>query len=155
MNKNAELIKDLEELVFGLNNQILARAIQCKIFKDKGLLKLEERYRAHLKEEQEYLEKAIEEIIDLGGEINFSNKNNNEKPKIFENPIEYLKNELTVSKDGLAWLKEVIKKSEEEISTYNFLIEYYKDEEEDLNWTKSQLELIKLIGEQNWLMKNI
>ena len=75
--------------------------------------------------------------------------------KIFENPIEYLKNELTVSKDGLAWLKEVIKKLEEEISTYNFLIEYYKDEEEDLNWTKSQLELIKLIGEQNWLMKNI
>ena len=92
MNANAELIKDLEELVFGLNIQILTRAIQCKIFKDKGFLKLEERYKSHLKEEQEYLEKAIEKIIDLGGKINLNNINNKEELKIFENPIEYLKN---------------------------------------------------------------
>ncbi len=92
MNANAELIKDLEELVFGLNSQILACAIQCKIFKDKGFLKLEERYKAHLKEEQEYLEKTIEKMIDFGGKINLNNINNKEELKIFENLIEYLKN---------------------------------------------------------------
>ena len=35
---------------------------------------------------------------------------------------------------------------------YDFLVEYYKDEQEDLNWTKTQLELIKTIGEENFLI---
>jgi len=31
------------------------------------------------------------------------------------------------------------------------MVEYYKDEEEDLYWTESQLELIENIGLQNYL----
>ena len=32
---------------------------------------------------------------------------------------------------------------------------YLADEEEDLYWDEEQLDLIKLIGEQNWLIKQM
>ena len=40
MSKNRRLIENLEKIVFGLKSQILTRAIQYKIFKNKGLLKI-------------------------------------------------------------------------------------------------------------------
>ena len=66
-----------------------------------------------------------------------------------------LKNEYEISKNGLILLKEIINKAKEEFQVYDFLVEYYKDEQEDLNWTKTQLELIKTIGEENFLINQI
>ena len=77
------------------------------------------------------------------------------KIKVFENPIDLLKNEYEISRDGLILLKEIINKAKEEFMVYDFLVEYYKDEQEDLNWTKTQLELIKTIGEENFLINQI
>ena len=66
-----------------------------------------------------------------------------------------LKNEYEISRDGLILLKEIINKAKEEFMVYDFLVKYYKDEQEDLNWTKTQLELIKTIGEENFLINQI
>lgn len=41
----------------------------------------------------------------------------------------------------------------DDYTTYYLLGDYLKDEEEDMYWQEEQLILIKLIGEQNWLMK--
>ena len=142
MNKNDELIKDLKDLVFALSKQVLSRSIQCKIFKNDGFLKLSEKYEGHLKEEREYLDRTIEKIINLGGEFNLDESNIDTKEyAIFKDPVKYLEHEKEISENGLAYLKEIINKAKEEFSTYDFLISYYKDEEEDLSWTESQLNL--------------
>lgn len=40
-------------------------------------------------------------------------------------------------------------------TTYDLMKAYLADEEEDLYWDEEQLDLIKLIGEQNWLIKQM
>ena len=95
--------------------------------------------------------------IDLTQQNNSSNKIDNDYGKTFENPVDYLKHECEISKNGLAFLKDIIKKAEEakEYSLYDFLVEYYKDEQNDLNWTLQQLNLIETIGEENWIINQI
>ena len=43
----------------------------------------------------------------------------------------------------------------DDFTTYDILKEYYKDEEEDMYWAEQQLELIKCIGKQNWILQQI
>lgn len=158
---NEKLVECLQEILFGLSKQTLLRAVQCEIFKFKGFLKLHKKYTEHLTEEREYMQKAIEHIFKLGGKVNLNFLSNSslkavsEQAKTYENPVDYLKHECDLSKNGLAWLKEVIKKAENEYSTYDFLVEYYKDEQKDLEWTLQQLNLIETIGEENWIINQI
>lgn len=149
---NENLINGLKEIATGLNNQTFNRQIQIEILKSKGFLKLAEKNSNHLKEEGEYLKQTIKYIINLNGDCKF---NGELKVKVFENPVDLLKNEYEISKNGLIFLKEIINKAKEEFEVYDFLVEYYKDEQEDLNWTKTQLELIKTIGEENFLINQI
>ena len=43
----------------------------------------------------------------------------------------------------------------EDMTTFDLLKGYYKDEEEDMYWSQEQMDLIKLIGRENWLVKQI
>jgi len=43
----------------------------------------------------------------------------------------------------------------EDMTTYDLMKGYYQDEEEDMYWMQEQLELIELIGLQNWLVKQL
>ena len=40
-------------------------------------------------------------------------------------------------------------------TTYDIMKAYLADEEEDLYWSQEQLELIEMIGVQNWLVKQL
>ncbi len=64
--------------------------------------------------------------------------------------LEFVKYDLQVSKDGLAWLGELVECAKDDYKTYDILKEYYEGEEEDMHWGEGQLELIKLIGKENW-----
>ena len=74
---------------------------------------------------------------------------------IYTDVEEYLKYDLQVSKDGLKWLAELVKAAQNDLTTYDILKEYYQDEEKDMYWIEQQLDLIELIGKQNWLVKQI
>ena len=41
------------------------------------------------------------------------------------------------------------------MTTFDLLKAYYKDEEEDMYWSQEQLGLIRLIGRENWLTKQL
>ncbi|MBR1774746.1 MAG: hypothetical protein IJ759_04385 [Bacteroidales bacterium] len=43
----------------------------------------------------------------------------------------------------------------EDVTTYDIMKEYLKDEEEDMYWSEGQLALIEKIGYQNWLIKQM
>lgn len=95
-----------------------------------------------------YVDKCIDRILDLGGEV--KNGAKKEEP-VFTDIVEYIKYDLKVSKEGLAWLKTLVEEARDDYSTFDILKVYYQDEEEDMHWDEQQLELIEKIGLQNWL----
>lgn len=76
---------------------------------------------------------------------------------LFQNPIDYLKHDLDLSREGFAFLKanNLFEDFKTDYATYDLLKAYYKDEEEDMLWTEAQLDLIELIGVQNWLTQQL
>ncbi len=55
----------------------------------------------------------------------------------------------------MAWLATLIKEAQDDLTTFDILKEYYKDEENDMFWAQQQLELIEKIGEKNWLYMQV
>lgn len=91
-------------------------------------------------------------MLDLGSEVKLEAKS---EGKVYSDAVEWVKYDLQVSKDGLAWLKTIVEIAKEDYTTFDMLKEYYKDEEEDMYWGEQQLELINVIGKQNWILKQM
>ena len=92
-------------------------------------------------------------IIDLGGKVKLENKAGTE---IFENPVDFIKYDLQVSINGLKLLKDMLNDAKDDLTTFDLLKDYYKDEEEeDMYWGEQQLELINIIGKKNWILKQM
>lgn len=43
----------------------------------------------------------------------------------------------------------------EDVTTFDIMKAYLKDEEDDMYWSENQLDLIEKIGYQNWLIKQM
>lgn len=148
MSNNKKIMEGLQIIVTDLAQQADGHAIQSKIFAAQGFRKLGDKYAEHATEERGYVDKCIDRMLDLGAEI--KNGAKKEAP-VYTDPIEWIKYDLQVSKDGLAWLKKLVEEARDDYTTYDILKEYYQDEEEDMYWAEAQLELIEKIGLQNWL----
>ena len=148
MADSKKIIEGLQVIVTDLAQQADGHAIQSRIFAAQGFSKLGEKYAEHATEERGYVDKCIDRILDLGGEV--KNEAKKEAP-VCTDVIDWIKYDLQVSKDGLAWLKELTEAAKDDYTTYDILKEYYQDEEEDMFWAEQQLELIEKIGLQNWL----
>ena len=147
-----QIIAGLQGIVTGLSQQADGHMIQSRIFAGQGFSKLAEKYAEHAAEERGYVEKCIDRILDLGGKV--KNEAKKEAP-VCDDAVEWVKYDLQVSKDGLAALAPLVKMAAEDLVTFDILSAYYKDEEEDLHWGEQQLELIKMIGKQNWLVHQL
>ena len=152
MEINEMIIAGLQGIVTGLSQQADGHVIQSKIFAGKGYTKLAEKYAEHAAEERGYVVQCIDRILALGGEV--KNEEKTATP-VYTDPIEWIKYDLEVSRSGLNGLTKLIEASVKDFVTFEILIAYYKDEEEDLHWGEQQLELIEKIGEQNWLIKQL
>ncbi len=152
MADEKKLIEGLQAIVTGLSQQADGHAIQSKIFEAQGFSKLGEKYAEHAEEERGYIDKCIDRILDLGGEVK-----NEAKPEapVYTDVTQWIKYDLEVSKQGLAWLKTIVELARDDYTTFDILKEYYQDEEEDMYWGEQQLELIEKIGLQNWLNQQL
>ena len=152
MSDNEKTIEGLQIIVTQLSQQADGHLIQSRIFASQGLNKLAKEYADHAEEERGYVTKCIDRLIDLGCEVKLEDK---KAAQIFTDPVEYLKYDLQVSKDGLAWLAEIVKAAQNDFTTFDILKEYYQDEEKDMYWTEQQLALIECIGKQNWFASQV
>ena len=152
MENNQKLIEGLQIIVTDLAQQADGHQIQSRIFASKGLTKLAEKYAGHAAEEREYVDKCIDRLLDLGVEVKLEAK---KEAKVFTDPVEWVKYDLQVSKDGLAWLKELVELARTDYTTFDILKQYYQDEEEDMYWGEQQVEIIEVIGKQNWIFQQI
>lgn len=149
---NDKVIEGLQTIVTALSQQADGHLIQARIFASQGLNKLAKNYEEHAQEERGYVVKCIDRLIDLGCEVKLEAKT---AAPVYTDVIEYLKYDLQVSKDGLAWLKEIVCAAQDDLTTFKILSEYYQDEEGDMYWAEQQLELVEMIGKQNWLAKQM
>ena len=152
MSENNEIIAGLQAIVTGLSQQATGHAIQSRIFASQGFSKLAEKYAEHTEEEQKYINLCIDRLLDLGADV--KNEAKQETP-ICKDIVDWLKYDLKISKEGLPWLAKIMEAAKYDVSTYDMLKDYYKDEEEDMYWAEQQLELIEKIGLQNWLAMQV
>ena len=149
---NEKVIAGLQTIVTELAQRADGHAIQSRIFASEGFSKLAEKYAEHAAEERGYVDKCIDRLLDLGCDVKLEAKR--EAP-VCKDPVDWLKYDLQVSIDGLAWLKEITEAARKDYTTFDILKEYYQDEEEDMYWGQAQLELIECIGKQNWLLQQL
>ncbi|MCO4521126.1 Bacterioferritin (cytochrome b1) [Streptococcus infantarius subsp. infantarius] len=58
----------------------------------------------------------------------------------------WLRHDLEVSKEGLKELLPLVGAASNDLVTYYLLKDYYKNEDDDLQWAQQQLDLIDAIG---------
>lgn len=146
-DKKAE-IKALQAIVTGLSQQSYSHRIQGLVFGAKGLGVLADKYAAHAEEEMGWVEKFASRIIDLGGEVKIEAA---PEMKVHDDIVEYLKSEKKVSEDGIAQVTDMMPVFEEDYVAYEDMKAYLIDEDGDLQETLQELDLIEMIGLQNWL----
>ena len=150
---NTELsIQLLQAYATCLSAQSMQHKVQSKVFASKGLSKLAQKYADHSTEEMGWVDKFIDRIIDLGGEAKVEAA---PEQKIFSDPVEFLKADLEVSVREVPNLGKATLAVAEDLTTFDLLKGYYQDEEEDMFWMQGELELIGLIGKENWLVKQL
>jgi bacterioferritin len=145
-------IAALQAYATGLAAQSLQHKVEGKVFTDQGLTKLGEKYAEHAAEEMGWVDQFIERILDLGG-----------TPKVeaapampvTADPVEYIKTDLAVSHEQVPILQQLVLSLQDDFKTYDILRAYALDEEEDMFWSETQLDLIEKIGLQNWLVKQL
>ena len=147
-----KVLEALQIIVTDLAQQADGHEIQSRVFAAAGYTKLADKYAEHATEERGYVDKCIDRLLDLGCEVKLEAK---KAGPVISDPVEWVKHDLQVSKEGLAGLKEITLAAADDFTTYDILKEYYQDEEEDMYWGENQLELMEAIGVQNWLVKQL
>lgn len=150
-DKNVE-IAALQAIVTGLSSQSFSHRIQGLVFGSKGLTALADKYAEHAEEEMGWVEKFANRILDLGGEIKIEAT---PEVKVYDDIVEYLKSEQKVSIEGIAQVTEMMPAFEGDFVAYEDMKAYLIDEDADLQETNQDLELIELIGVQNWLVQKL
>lgn len=145
-------IEALQFFITNLNAQSFQHKLQAKIFGSLGFKNLEKKYLDHSEEEQGFVNQFIGRLLDLGGDLQQEAVN---AQALYQDPIEFLKADCKVSIDGIELLRKCIDGIKDDLTTFDIMKAYLKDEEDDLYWTEEQLGLIDKIGVQNWLIKQL
>ena len=152
MAQNEKILEGLQIIVTDLAQQADGHAIQSRVFASEGFTKLAEKYAEYAEEERGYVNQCIDRILNLGGEVKLEAK---KEGPVCKNPIDWIKYDLEVSRNGLAWLADLVEAARADYTTFDILKKYYQDEEEAMYWGQAQLELIECIGVQNWLIRQL
>ncbi len=145
-------LKALQYFTTGLTNGAFAHLVQGKHFSSMGFKTLGKKYEDHYSEEMGWVNKFIERINDLGGSVLIEDQKGRE---LVKDPVDYVKEDLAIQEKGVELLYECLKTVKDDPTTYDILKAYLLDEEEDLYWSQEQLDLVKMIGRENWLVKQL
>lgn len=152
MSNKAATLEVLQKVITGIEAQSLTHRYEAKLFGSAGFSALEEKYAEHAAEEKDFADKFIDRLLDLGGTLK---QEGAAAAPLTSDIEEFLKYDKKVSEEGLEAINDIMASGNLDITTYELFVEYLADEEEDLYWTEEQLDLIGVIGKQNYLVKQL
>ena len=145
-------IEALQFLTTALTSGAFTHLVQGKHFEALGFSKLGEKYIAHYEEEMGWVKKFMTRINDLGGEVKIEASQGGD---LVKDPVEYVKADLALQEKDIVMLYDCVKSLADDPTTYDILKAYLAADEEDLYWSQEQIDLIELIGRENWLVKQL
>jgi bacterioferritin len=154
MKGDAKLIEGLNEILTGELtgiNQYFIHAMMCQNW---GFMELADKIRAESIGEMNHAETIIERILHLEGIPNLTRL---EKIRVGERVLDQLQFDLEVENLAIGRFNRMIELAVEvaDNGTRKMLEEMLASEEEHQHWLESQLELIRQVGEANYLSQQI
>ena len=154
MKGNAKLIEALNDVLTGELTAINQYIIHAKMCQNWGYKRLADVSRKESIGEMKHADELIERILYLEGIPNMQRLG---KVKVGETVPEQLKLDYALEKEAVARLNQAIELavSVHDNGSRELLEKILISEEEHIDWIEAQLELIKQVGEQNYLAQQI
>lgn len=145
-------LQTMQFIVNELAGSAFVHKMQGQLFKSQGFAKLGEKYMGHYAEEMEWVEKFADRMLDLGcvPEVKVC-----QEAKLVKDAAEYIVADMKLQREGVEALYKMMPGMVNDPTSYDLMKAYLADEEEDLYWDEEQVELMEMIGKQNWLMKQM
>lgn len=142
----------MQLIVNELSGSAFVHKMQGQLFKSQGFDKLGQKYIDHYTEEMEWVEKFTDRMLDLGcvPQVKVCNETT-----LISDAVEYINADMKLQREGVEALYKMMPTLANDPTTYDIMKAYLADEEEDLYWDEEQVELISLIGKQNWLIRQM
>jgi len=154
MKGNAKLIEALNDVLTGELTGINQYFIHAKMCENWGYKRLAEADRKEAIDEMKHADELIERILLIEGVPNVQRLG---KVKVGETIPEQFKLDHALEIEAAGRLNKAIALAVEvaDNGTRDLLEEILESEEEHIHWLEAQLELVKQVGEQNYLAQQI
>jgi bacterioferritin len=154
MKGNTDVIRLLNELLTNELTAINQYFIHSKMCENWGYQKLAGKIRAESIDEMRHADIVISRILFLEGVPNLQRYN---KLKVGETVKEQFECDLALEYDAIKFLNDGIKAARDagDHGTEDLMSKILVGEEVHTDWLEAQLELIKQIGEQNYLAQQL
>lgn len=157
---NKEIVEHLNKLLTNELTSVRQYLLHSAILKNSGINKLAEQMRKELNEELEHANRLAERILLLKGMPNFqdTNKISKYEGKFTKDTMQkILEDNSNLEEEGIKGIKEAISVAEKEKDFVSVMLleGLLKNEEELLHWIKEQIDLIELMGIENYLRTQI
>nr|HEX4317003.1 bacterioferritin [Kofleriaceae bacterium] len=154
MKGNEEVLNLLNQLLTNELTAINQYFVHAKMCENWGYARLAEKVRAESIDEMRHADQVITRILFLDGVPNLQRYH---KLHVGETVREQFESDLQVEYAAIAFLNQGIEAARKasDNATEHLMTTILVSEEEHTDWLESQLELIRQVGEQNYLSQQI
>jgi bacterioferritin len=154
MKGNDHVLSLLNDLLANELTAINQYLIQAKMCENWGYERLASRLRDDRNDEMQHADEIIGRILFLEGVPNMERYH---KLQVGETVRELLENDLQLEGAAITFLNQAIDAARKagDNATEDLMTRILRAEESDVDWIESQLELIRQVGEQNYLAQQL